>query len=180
MTSTKLPPLRHYITVNTDDGASSFQQPADEPKVQVYGPGMQVAYLYSSPASFKIQKNTDLAYHQGSPSTPPFRSFPPSGATAAVVVDLGPNPNDEPGSLHRTQTLDYVVVLEGEMELSLDGGEKLIVKRGEIVVQRAAMHAWKNVSKTQGARMLAVAVGNEGAVEGGMQWAAGEKQLDKE
>jgi hypothetical protein len=55
------------------------------------------------------------------------------------------------------------------MELSLNGGEKVIVKRGEMVVQRAAMHAWRNISKAESARMLAVAVGNEGAVEGAIE-----------
>jgi mannose-6-phosphate isomerase-like protein (cupin superfamily) len=180
MTNINLPPLTHYITVNSNNGISSLQKPADTPKVQRLGPNMQVAYLYSSPASFNIQKDTDLTYHQAAPSTPPFRSFPPAGATAAVIADIGPNPNDEPGSLHRTQTLDYVVILEGEMELSLDGGEKVIVKRGEMVVQRAAMHAWRNISKTESARMLAVAVGNEGAIEGAVEWGQGEKQLDKQ
>jgi hypothetical protein len=102
MTSINLPPLTNYITVNSNDGLSSLQQPADAPKVQRLGPSMQEAYLYSSPASFNIQKDTDLAYHQAAPSTPPFRIFPPAGTTAAVIVKLGPNPNDEPGSLHRT------------------------------------------------------------------------------
>lgn len=70
-------------------------------------------------------------------------------------------------------------MLEGEMELSLYGGkeedgsmkvERRAVKKGQVVVQRACMHAWRNLSKTESARMVCVAVGSEGAVEGGMEF----------
>lgn len=72
--------------------------------------------------------------------------------------------------MHKTQTLDYVVVLEGEMEVILDGGEKRVVRRGEVVIQRGCMHTWRNLSRTEGARMLCVSIGSEGAVEGGMEF----------
>lgn len=65
----------------------------------------------------------------------------------------------EPGLLspmHRTTSLDYGVVIEGEVELVLDGGEKRILKRGDICVQRATAHAWRNCSETEWARMLYV------------------------
>jgi hypothetical protein len=52
-------------------------------------------------------------------------------------------------------------------------GEKRVVRKGEVVVQRAAMHKWKNLSKTQGALFVAVSVGTEGAVEGGMEFPDG-------
>ena len=42
------------------------------------------------------------------------------------------------------------------MELVLDGGETRVLKRGDTCVQRATNHAWRNVSKTEWARMLYV------------------------
>lgn len=48
--------------------------------------------------------------------------------------------------MHRTESIDFITVLEGEVELSLDSGEKKRVKKGDTVVQRATMHAWKNVT----------------------------------
>lgn len=170
MTSNQLSPVTHYITNTSTDGKSIFQHPPEEPKTQPISPGAEMSYLYSSPPSFSLQNNTDLTYHLTAPSIQPLRSFPPAGASAIVTLDIAPNPNNEPGFMHRTQTLDYVVILEGEMELSLDGGEKRVVKRGEVVVQRGPMHAWKNVSGTSWARMLCVAIGGEGAVEGGMEF----------
>jgi len=92
-----------------------------------------------------------------------------------VIVDSAPNPEGAEGPMHKTQSLDYIVVLEGELELSLYGGEgkeveRKTVKRGDVVVQRACMHIWRNLSKTEHARMVCVAVGSEGAVEGGMEF----------
>jgi mannose-6-phosphate isomerase-like protein (cupin superfamily) len=47
--------------------------------------------------------------------------------------------------MHRTRTLDYVVVIEGELILILDDSE-VTLKRGDVVVQRGTDHAWENRS----------------------------------
>jgi mannose-6-phosphate isomerase-like protein (cupin superfamily) len=47
--------------------------------------------------------------------------------------------------MHRTETIDYGIVLEGEITLILDTGETP-VRAGEIVVQRGTNHAWGNRS----------------------------------
>lgn len=41
---------------------------------------------------------------------------------------------------HRTETLDYGIVLSGEGELHLDGGEVVHMKAGDVIVNRGAMH----------------------------------------
>jgi len=66
--------------------------------------------------------------------------------------------------------MDYVVILEGEIELSLDGGEKKTLKKGDVIIGRAPMHKTKNLSKTEGARFFFVMLGSEGAVEGKMEF----------
>lgn len=58
--------------------------------------------------------------------------------------------------MHRTQSLDYGIVLEGEIELVLDSGDTQLMGRGDVAVQRATMHAWRNPSKTEWARMIFV------------------------
>jgi quercetin dioxygenase-like cupin family protein len=53
----------------------------------------------------------------------------------------------EPGSpkfMHRTETADYAILLSGQCDLELDGGEVLHLKPGDVVVQRGTMHAWVN------------------------------------
>jgi hypothetical protein len=54
--------------------------------------------------------------------------------------------------MHRTETLDYGIVTEGEVWLVLDG-EDVQLKRGDIVVQRGTNHAWSNRTE-QMARMV--------------------------
>ena len=59
-------------------------------------------------------------------------------------------------AMHRTKSLDYGIVLEGELEMILDSGEIGVMKRGDVAIQRAAMHSWRNRSKTEWARMIFV------------------------
>jgi len=47
--------------------------------------------------------------------------------------------------MHRTETVDYAVVLEGEITLLLDEGD-VNLKAGDIVIQRGTNHAWSNRS----------------------------------
>ncbi len=47
--------------------------------------------------------------------------------------------------MHRTETVDYAIILEGEMYLVLDDSEVLL-KAGDVVVQRGTNHAWSNRS----------------------------------
>lgn len=54
--------------------------------------------------------------------------------------------------MHRTETLDYGIVTEGEVWLILDG-EDVHLKRGDIVVQRGTNHAWSNRTEAM-ARMV--------------------------
>ena len=46
--------------------------------------------------------------------------------------------------MHRTETLDYAILLSGECDLELDDGKTVHLKQGDIVVQRGTMHAWLN------------------------------------
>jgi mannose-6-phosphate isomerase-like protein (cupin superfamily) len=47
--------------------------------------------------------------------------------------------------MHRTQTIDYGIVIEGEIYLVLDDTETLL-KPGDVVIQRGTNHAWDNRS----------------------------------
>ena len=62
-------------------------------------------------------------------------------------MGLGPEgefrPNHNVPGMHRTRTLDYVLVLSGEIDLVMDDSE-VHLKAGDIVVQRGTNHAWVN------------------------------------
>lgn len=66
-----------------------------------------------------------------------------STGSVCRIVDMPPYAISP---MHRTVSLDYGVVLEGEVELVLDSGETRLMKRGDVAVQRGTNHAWKNVT----------------------------------
>lgn len=61
-------------------------------------------------------------------------------AKASTVVGDSPHP-----LMHRTESIDYGIVIDGEMTLVLDRGEALL-KPGSVVIQRGTNHAWANRS----------------------------------
>ena len=65
--------------------------------------------------------------------------------------------------MHRTQTLDYGIVTEGEVWLVLDE-EEVHLKRGDVVVQRGTNHAWSNRTDAM-ARMVFILLDGRYAAE---------------
>ena len=59
------------------------------------------------------------------------------------VVDMLPG---KESPMHRTNSIDYGIVLEGEVELELDDGAKRTVRQGGIIVQRGTNHLWRNTT----------------------------------
>ncbi len=93
---------------------------------------------------------------------------PPAGGTAFRVFDVPPDSvmrermaanqprveGLEADGFHTTQTIDYVMVLDGEIALELDTGE-VTLRPGDCVIQRATRHAWRNRGERP-VRMMAV------------------------
>jgi mannose-6-phosphate isomerase-like protein (cupin superfamily) len=50
----------------------------------------------------------------------------------------------EDPAMHKTNSVDYAVVHDGEIWLELDDGETIHLKRGDVVVQNGTRHAWRN------------------------------------
>jgi mannose-6-phosphate isomerase-like protein (cupin superfamily) len=46
---------------------------------------------------------------------------------------------------HRTETMDYAIVLSGEIDMELEGDEAVHLKTGDVVVQRGTIHTWANI-----------------------------------
>jgi hypothetical protein len=69
------------------------------------------------------------------------KAFGDLGASHALVG--GEKPRHP--FMHRTKTLDYALILSGEIYLVLDGDE-VLMKAGDVCVQRATNHAWSNRS----------------------------------
>ncbi|HZT88746.1 MAG TPA: cupin domain-containing protein [Stellaceae bacterium] len=61
--------------------------------------------------------------------------------TVVRITEFAPG---APKFMHRTETLDYAILLSGECDLELDDGKTVHMTPGDIVVQRGTMHAWVN------------------------------------
>ncbi|KNB12474.1 hypothetical protein FOXG_12067 [Fusarium oxysporum f. sp. lycopersici 4287] len=78
------------------------------------------------------------------------------------VVDFPPNSS---GHNHRTASLDYGIVFEGELEMVLADGSKTVVRAGDIIVQQATLHQWNNLTDKP-ARVVFVLLPSEKTVNG--------------
>jgi uncharacterized cupin superfamily protein len=61
------------------------------------------------------------------------------------VIDFPPG---NAAHMHRTETVDYVIVIEGEIDMDMDDST-VKLKQGDIMVQRGTNHAWANRSKAR-------------------------------
>jgi hypothetical protein len=109
---------------------------------------MSVAYTTRFPADLNDDLDTKLHDEKMAAGNLGLVS---GGGTVLRFVDFAPGHDC---MMHRTQSVDYGIVVEGEIESVLDSGEVTLLKRGDVMVQRATMHAWRNPSETEWARMV--------------------------
>jgi quercetin dioxygenase-like cupin family protein len=89
------------------------------------------------------QMPVEIAATEPEPTDRPVRTPPPSDGVVVRFTEMAPGAESP---MHRTETVDVGVVLEGETWLLLDDGSETRVGVGDAVVQRATNHAWANRS----------------------------------
>jgi quercetin dioxygenase-like cupin family protein len=115
------------------------------------GAGFNVAYTTGEfPPS--LNNDADIKSHEETMASGKL-GLVKKGGTVCRIVDFAPT---QTPTMHRTQSLDYGVVLEGTAEMELDDGSVTVLQRGDIAVQRGTNHAWRNPSETEWCRMLFV------------------------
>jgi len=66
------------------------------------------------------------------------------GSGQGTVVRITEFAPGAPKFMHRTETVDYAILLKGECDLELDDDKTVHLEQGDILVQRGTMHAWVN------------------------------------
>ncbi|KAK4043328.1 hypothetical protein C8A01DRAFT_13136 [Parachaetomium inaequale] len=99
-----------------------------------------------------LNNDADITQHEHTIASGQLGLVNPRG-TVLRCVDFAPG---YACGMHRTQSLDYGIVMEGEVDMVLDSGERYTLKRGDVAVQRATQHQWVNRSGTEWARMMFV------------------------
>jgi quercetin dioxygenase-like cupin family protein len=64
----------------------------------------------------------------------------PNGSVFTLVT-FGPGCTELP---HRTSSIDYGIILSGEIDMALEDGGQVHFKAGDVYVQRGTMHTWIN------------------------------------
>jgi len=65
------------------------------------------------------------------------------GGSAFRIVDILPGMQSP---MHRTNSIDYGIVLQGEIELELEDGRKKTIGENGVIIQRGTNHLWRNTS----------------------------------
>jgi hypothetical protein len=158
-------PIRRVVTGHDEHGSALFS--SDEvvaPVELALVPGFQSFELWSTASTPSIPDET------GSPGASAY--FPAAGGSVFRVVTFPPDTEaiyapdfdfaaalqeaqskvpdlvaklepDNPG-MHTTDSVDYAVVIEGELDCELDEGRTLHLAAGDCLVQRGTRHAWRN------------------------------------
>ncbi|KAL2879120.1 hypothetical protein SGCOL_005543 [Colletotrichum sp. CLE4] len=166
-----LPAPRRIVTTHNAEGQAVLVADLlpELPKFSL--PGNDLFLAYTSPSlPVPLPQDADLnAYKTDLTLKLPHEiSIAIPGGLAVRISDFLPGGPDAP--MHRTDTLDTGVLVEGELELVLDSGETAILKRGDVYVQRGTIHGWRNVSETEVARLFVVLTAAEMPVFGGEKY----------
>ena len=164
--SESLPTIRRIVTGDDAQGRSRVVEDAPAAAVRTVPerPGYRAVNVWrttQTPAS--IGASDSISSHEG--------ILPPkNGGTILRIIDFPPEPADpaerdrriratfggiykdathdgrkHPG-MHKTDTVDYAICLEGEIWSVMDEGETLM-RAGDVLIQRGTNHAWANRSQ---------------------------------
>lgn len=152
--------IRRIVTTHDASGKAVILTDGDAPNVRVRpGTGITATLLWTTTSLPATYTNTDRGNDKVATAPPPGGTvlrvveFPPESA----MKDDGANPlaamglsHDSAGRratthphMHATDSVDYAIVLEGEIDMLLDDSE-VHMKTGNILVQQGTNHAWVN------------------------------------
>ncbi|MCJ1306177.1 hypothetical protein MMC08_008995 [Hypocenomyce scalaris] len=149
-----LPGLTRHITGHDPTTGKAVVQSSQSGTWKAYDHKLMAFNVIYTTSEFppSLNDDADIASHDELMASEKLGLVNANG-TVCRVVDFAPGFEC---MMHRTQSLDYGIVLEGPIEMVLDSGETRVMQRGDVAVQRATMHAWRNPQKEQWARMIFV------------------------
>ncbi|NQV56748.1 MAG: cupin domain-containing protein [Rhodospirillales bacterium] len=151
--------IRRVVTGHDEDGKAVVTQDGTPPRLTTSRAGSELALFWVEPTT--PANNSDPEDGGDMDIGIP----PPPGGSIFRVVEFPPEQSDEaasaPGSeglsnmgaetpdgarhpgMHRTDSIDYAIIMTGEIDMLLDDSE-VHLKAGDVVVQRGTYHAWAN------------------------------------
>ncbi|MGH7091575.1 MAG: cupin domain-containing protein [Stellaceae bacterium] len=154
------PPVRRVVTGHNAAGKSAFIMDGAAPMVNAGSSGVTVTELWETRATPASNAGAE------DPTRHAFRLPPPRNGSNFRIIEYRPDKervaqlrqpatahnstlegyqrdlaNQRHPGFHKTDTIDYAVVLKGEIWALMDEGEVLL-KTGDVLIQRGTNHAW--------------------------------------
>ncbi len=132
-----LPPLRRIVTTHDANGKAIVMHDGPAPQRVKRARGNVSTMIWGTdetPAEVWTAEDVGLRDNEIEP--------PPRGSWCRVID----YPAGLPGRMHRTDTVDYVICLNGEIDMELDDGNEVHMKAGDVMIQQATNHSWINRS----------------------------------
>ncbi|ACP22925.1 hypothetical protein NGR_b14740 (plasmid) [Sinorhizobium fredii NGR234] len=173
--------LPRRVITGISDGRSVFVSDGPAPNAHLHAsiPGFMTSVCWAT------QPRPELPVDGLEPALPGIRITPSVGETRLMVVRFPPDsvmadPSFDPAAadaeqrmhlpglaelferenpgMHTTDSIDYDIVLDGEIWLELDDGAEVHLKQGDVAIQCGTRHAWRNKG-TSPATMAFVLIG---------------------
>jgi naringenin degradation protein FdeH len=144
--------MKRVVTGHDAQGRSVFvieDQP--QPVVLEKAGGLRLTELWATPTETRARRiepdpgGTVFRVIDYPPDSERLKSIDPETHFASMGAQAAPKEKRRHPGMHRTNTLDYAIVLSGEIYAVLDEGEVLL-RAGDVLVQRGTNHAWSNRS----------------------------------
>ena len=128
-------PVRRVVTGHNSDGLAVIS--SDEAFAPEPIPSGDAAFaLLWTTATVPADNNDNLDGRERD------AGFTLEAGSVLRIVDMLPG---GVSPMHRTNSIDYGIVLSGKVEVELDSGEKTVLGCGDICVQRGTMHLWRTI-----------------------------------
>jgi mannose-6-phosphate isomerase-like protein (cupin superfamily) len=129
--------VRRVVTGHTDDGRATVKIDDITKNVVTSRPGASSSVIWST-KGFPVDNDGF-----NDPTTGSFKTTVEGGTVFRVVrYEPGVTPRN-----HRTDSIDYAVVISGEIDMELDDGVVAHLNAGDVLVQRGTIHNWVNRGK---------------------------------
>ncbi|MBV9954497.1 MAG: cupin domain-containing protein [Pseudolabrys sp.] len=129
--------VRRVVTGHDNNGKAIVEIDAISPVTKKPRPGAEYSEIWMS-EGFPISNDKFEDPIQNIKGT----SLDGGSVFRVVQFDPGVTPRN-----HRTDSLDYGIVMQGEIHMELDNGVVVPIKAGDVIVQRGTIHNWVNKGK---------------------------------
>ena len=142
--------MKRVVTGHDAQGRSVFViEDVPQPLVLEKAGGLRLTELWATPNETRERRiepdpgGTVFRVIDYPPDSERLKSLDPEAHFASMGAQAAPAEKRRHPGMHRTRTIDYAIVLSGEIYAVLDEGEVLF-KAGDVLIQRATNHAWSN------------------------------------